>query len=99
MVNVECSMETPHGPRRAAPSFNIEHSTFNIRRADGAVPTGIARLRLFLSARSRFARRIQNRVVVLHRPPGRGWREALRIRADVLSRRRRAAGRGRQDAM
>src|SRR6266849_5639842 len=99
MVNVECSMETPPGSRRAALPFNIQHSTFDIRRADGAVPAGAARLRLFLSARPRFARRIQNRVVVLHRAPGRGWWEALRIRADVLSSRSRAAGPGREDTV
>src|SRR3954463_11797705 len=65
---------------------NASGRRIGVASGGAAVPARAARLRVFVPARPRHARRVQDRMVVLHGPPGDGCGEALRIRADVLPR-------------
>src|SRR3954470_23914214 len=64
-----------------------------------AVPARAARLRLLVPARPRHARRVQDGVVVLHRPSRYRRRQTIRLRADVLPRWRRTAGNRSENAL
>src|SRR3954468_12426052 len=78
---------------------NASGRRIGVASGTSAVPARAARLRLLVPARSRHARRVQNGVVVLHGPSRYGYRQTLRLRADVLPRRRRAAGNGSENAL